>query len=109
MIDSYYKPLLATRLGFKSNDELAAALGVDASRASEFENLRADLAFELKQLSDLALSARSLYFNKEDLRAVSDLYEKEESRTREQSNIREALDIHKDLVDSYAALVRSLQ
>lgn len=109
MVDSYYKPLLSTRLGYKSNDELAAALDVDAAKASQFESLRADLAFELKQLSDLALSARSLYFNKEDLRAVSDLYENEESRKREQNNIRDALEIQKDVADSYAALVRSLQ
>lgn len=101
--------MLSAHLGFKTSEELASALGVDSTKATEIESLRSDLAFELKQLSDLALSARALYFNKEDLRAVSDLYEKEASVQREQTNIREALDIHKDVVDSYAALVNSLR
>lgn len=101
----YYKPIYSRYLGYKSLDELADAQGLEKKAAENLESIRDETAFELKQLDDVAISSRALFFNKEDLKQVEGMYLEEASKQREDANIAEAMDIYDSIADSFKSLI----
>ena len=105
---AYYKPLNKDFFGSSSVREMADALSVDRKKGELLEGLRAEASFALKQLDDVALSSRTLFFNKEDLKQVENMYLDETSRKKEKENIAEALDTYTAVVDAFDKLYAEL-
>ena len=105
---AYYKPLNKDFFGSSSVREMADALSVDRKKGELLEGLRAEASFALKQLDDVALSSRTLFFNKEDLKQVENMYLDETSRKKEKENIAEALDTYTAVVVAFDKLYAEL-
>ncbi len=58
---------------YPTSGSVADALGVTLQVAGELDALREDLAFSLGQVEDLAISNEVYYFNKDDLKGVSQI------------------------------------
>lgn len=104
----YYKPLFAPYFGYSSIQDLSASLGGDVSSANRVDSLRDDTSFVLKQLDDVAISSRAVYFNKEDLKQVQGMYVGDSAKLREDANINEAMDLYASVESSFEALIKAL-
>jgi hypothetical protein len=102
----FYKPICETYFGYNGIADIAEVLDMSKAQADKIENARADVAFQMKQLDDLAISSRAIYFNKEDLKQVENLYLEESSKSRENENISDASDIYSSFLSSFEDLVK---
>ncbi|KAJ1424848.1 hypothetical protein B484DRAFT_398152 [Ochromonadaceae sp. CCMP2298] len=75
------KPLKLKYLGYSNAPALAQAFDVTASEAGELEILRGEIYSTLVQLSDLSISNRVYFFNKDDLLQAQRLIEESQDGT----------------------------
>jgi 5S rRNA maturation endonuclease (ribonuclease M5) len=106
-LESFYKPIFNNYFGYKNPQELANSLQLNPDVIADIETQRSEVAFNMKLLDDLAISSRAIFFNKEDMKQVANLYLEESSQKRENDNIAEALELYSNVIDSYEVLLKS--
>jgi hypothetical protein len=86
-------------LGYSSFANMIDKLSLDSSEGKNVESIREDLAFSVKQLKDLALSKRVLFFNKDDLEIMKKdgLVNDKVAKEADPAAVEEALGYLKDI------------